>query len=192
MAKTASTMIARKHGVVIGRQHELQREQQRDHGHMQRRGLADGAPAPAFIARAPNRPCGRKTSTSATSSVASDLGQRRREEDRDDAVGKADEQGRDHRAAQGAEAADDDDDEGQEQRVAAHQIMRLLDRHDQHRGDRRQHGAEREDAGIDAVDRDAEGLRRLAVILGGAHDEADAGAGQHEPDGEQHQHRRRR
>ena len=96
------------------------------------------------------------------------------------------------RAAQRAEPADDDDDEGQEQRIAAHQVVRLADRHDQHGGDRRQHRAEREDAGIDAADRNAEGLRGLAVILGGAHDEADPGAGQHEPGGGEQQRSRRR
>jgi hypothetical protein len=61
--------------------------------------------------------------------------------------------------------------------------MRLLDRHDQHRGDRRQHGAEREHGGIDLVDRNAEILCRLAVELGRAHDQADAGARQHQPGG---------
>ena len=67
--------------------------------------------------------------------------------------------------------------------------MRLLDRHDQHRGDRREHGAEREDGGIDAVDRDAEGLRGLAVVLRGAHDEAEPGARQHEPGGDEQRER---
>ena len=105
---------------------------------------------------------------------------------------QADEQRGDQRAAQRAEPADDDDDEGEQQRVAPHQVMRLADRHDQHGGDRRQHGAEREDAGIDAVDRDAEGLRGLAVILGGAHDEADPRARQHQPGGDEQQRSRRR
>jgi hypothetical protein len=59
--------------------------------------------------------------------------------------------------------------------------MRLADRHDQHGGQRRQHRAEREDARIDLLHRDAEGLRGLRVILRGAHDEADAGARQHQP-----------
>ncbi len=104
----------------------------------------------------------------------------------------ADQHGGDDGAAQRAETADDDDDEGEQQRILPHQVMRLADRHDQHRGDRRQHGAEREDAGIDAVDRNAEGLRRLAVILRGAHDEADPGARQHEPCREQQKRAMRR
>ena len=67
-----------------------------------------------------------------------DLGQRRREEDGDHAVADADDEGRDDRAAQTAQAADDDDDEGQQQRIEPHQVMRLLDRHDQNAGDGRQ------------------------------------------------------
>ena len=67
--------------------------------------------------------------------------------------------------------------------------MRLADRHDQHAGDRRQHGAEREDAGIDAVDRNGEGLGGFAVILGGAHQKADLRARQNQPGGDQQQRR---
>ena len=86
-----------------------------------------------------------------------------------------------------AEAADDDDDEGEEQRVAAHQVVRLADRHDEDGGERGEAGAEAEDDGIDPVDVDAEGGRGLAVPLGRAHDEADAGAGEQRPDrGEDH------
>ena len=75
---------------------------------------------------------GLTTSTSATSSVARILA----------SVGEKNTEmmpslmpitsGRDQRALDAAEPADDDDDEGEEQRVEPHQVMRLLDRHDQH------------------------------------------------------------
>ncbi len=67
--------------------------------------------------------------------------------------------------------------------------MCLTDRHDQHGRRRGQHGAEREDAGIDAVDGNGESLRHLAVILRGAHDEADPGSGEHKPGRNQQQRR---
>src|SRR5690606_22268203 len=52
--------------MIVG-QHEIQREQQRDDADMQGKALAGHRVA------VPNRPCGRKTSTSATTNVASIL-----------------------------------------------------------------------------------------------------------------------
>ena len=126
---------------------------QQDHARCSSQTFGGGSGSHAVIARAvPNRPCGRNTSTSATSSVAmifASVGEKNTEMM---PSREADQQRGDDGAAQRAEPADDDDDEGEQQRVAAHQVVRLADRHDQHGGDRRQRGAEREDAGIDPVD----------------------------------------
>lgn len=55
----------RQIGRMILRQHELRREQQCHHGQMQPQNLGT-----TRHARAPNRPCGRKTNTMATNKVA--------------------------------------------------------------------------------------------------------------------------
>src|SRR6185369_17497117 len=89
------------------------------------------------------------------------LGESRREEHRDDAVAEPDDQRRSKGALQTAESADDDDDEGEQQRVLAHQIMRLLNRHDQHRGNAGEHRACRKNNRIDAIDGYAKGLGGL-------------------------------
>lgn len=119
-----------------------------------------------------------------------DLGQRRLEEGRDHAVRHADQQGRNQRAAERPEAPDHHDDEGQEQRIAPHQVMGLLDRHDQHGRDGRERRAEREGAGIDTVHIDAEGGGGLAVDLRGAHHEADPAPREKQPQARQHRARR--
>ena len=71
-----------------------------------------------------------------------------------------------------------------------HQVMRLLDRHNQNAGQRRQPRPEAEHSGIDTVDRDRKRLGHLAVQLRGPHHQADPRARHQQPDRPQQQHRR--
>jgi hypothetical protein len=106
----------------------------------------------------------------------------RREEDRDDAVCHANEDRGDDGSRQGAEAANYYNDKGQEERVVAHEVMRLLDGNDKDCTYGGKARTKAENDGIDGFDGDAESLRHVAVLLRGAHDQASACAGDREPE----------
>src|SRR5690606_30529744 len=106
---------------------------------------------------------------------------RRREEHRDETVGKADQESRNDRSSKRAKATNDHHDEGQQQRVLTHQVVRLLYGHNENRRKGSQASTKREDAGIDLADRNRESLRHFTVYLRRTHDKANVGASKQEP-----------